>query len=153
MSTAQRVGIALALLGGLAIPCSAGCSEEPLPETEAAPLPVTGAVRETTTETTQAPVDPVETPDETETVEAMDQPVPSEAEGQARECTMRGDNACVIRLLENGRADTPTALRMLIEAYRARGQTNTAVQHMRTFVTRYPTHAAARAYEQILARQ
>ena len=72
-------------------------------------------------------------------------------EDQARQCTMSGDNGCVIRLLE-GRARTPNSMAMLIEAYRARGQTNAALNHMRTFVQRFPSHSRAAAYRQILAR-
>lgn len=72
-------------------------------------------------------------------------------EDQARQCTMSGDNGCVIRLLE-GRARTPNSMAMLIEAYRARGQTNAALNHMRTFVQRFPSHSRAASYRQILAR-
>lgn len=70
----------------------------------------------------------------------------AEVEARARECTMQGDNACVIRLLEAGRARTPGALSMLIEAYRARGQTNMELRHMREFLRRYPAHLRAPWY-------
>jgi pSer/pThr/pTyr-binding forkhead associated (FHA) protein len=70
---------------------------------------------------------------------------------QVRACVMRGDNNCIIRLLE-GRARSQTQLAQLIEAYRARGQTNAAIRHMRTFVQRYRGTARARQYQQILAR-
>lgn len=73
-------------------------------------------------------------------------------EAEARQCTMRGDNACVIRLLEGRPRLSPNGHSMLIEAYRARGQTNQALRHMRTFVQRHRSHPRARAYEQILNR-
>jgi len=74
-------------------------------------------------------------------------------EDRARECSMRGDNQCVISALEGGRARTPTALSMLIEAYRARGQSQRAMAHMRTFVQRYRSHPRAQHYQQILQIQ
>lgn len=74
-------------------------------------------------------------------------------EDRARECSMRGDNQCVISALEGGRARTPTALSMLIEAYRARGQSQRAMGHMRTFVQRYRSHPRAQHYQQILQIQ
>ena len=74
-------------------------------------------------------------------------------EDRARECSMRGDNQCVISALEGGRARSPTALSMLIEAYRARGQSQRAMQHMRTFVQRYRSHPRAQHYQQILQIQ
>jgi pSer/pThr/pTyr-binding forkhead associated (FHA) protein len=73
-------------------------------------------------------------------------------EERARQCNMNGDNACVIRLLE-GRARTEQTLAMLIEAYRARGQTQRALQHMRTYTTRFQGTPRARQYQQILAAQ
>jgi len=56
----------------------------------------------------------------------------------------------VVRELEGGRANDPTSLSMLIEAYRARGQSTRAEPHMRTFVQRYPDHPRARIYRQVL---
>lgn len=82
-------------------------------------------------------------------------PVPPAAGGsvaaQARACSMQGDNACVIRVLE-GHAQTEAELAMLIEAYRARGQTAQAVGHMRAYVERFPDTPRARAYRTIIAR-
>lgn len=75
----------------------------------------------------------------------------SNIDAEARQCTMSGDNACVIRLLE-GRARTAPQLGMLIEAYRARGQTQNALRHMRTYVSRFGSTPQARNYQQILAR-
>ncbi len=73
------------------------------------------------------------------------------AEDEARQCTVRGDNACVIRLLE-GHARSAGALAMLIEAYRARGQTQQSLRHMQEYVRRFPSNPRARAYQQIIAR-
>jgi hypothetical protein len=70
---------------------------------------------------------------------------------QVRQCALRGDNPCIIRLLE-GRARSQTQLGQLIEAYRARGQTNAALRHMRTFVQRFRGTPRARQYQQILSR-
>ena len=67
------------------------------------------------------------------------------------DCSINGDNACVIRELE-GRPRSARALGLLIEAYRARGQTQDAVRHMRTYVQRFPGTSRARAYQQIIAR-
>lgn len=75
----------------------------------------------------------------------------SAVEAEARRCTMDSDNLCVIRLLE-GNARTEAAMAMLIEAYRARGQTNQALRWMRSYVERFPGTARARNYQQILAR-
>jgi outer membrane protein assembly factor BamD (BamD/ComL family) len=63
---------------------------------------------------------------------------------------MRGDNACVIRLLE-GVARSERAMAMLIEAYRARGQTNQAIRTMRSYIERFPGTPRARNYAQIVA--
>lgn len=77
-------------------------------------------------------------------------PAPASLDSDVRTCALRGDNACVIRLLE-GRARTEWQLGQLIEAYRARGDTQNALRHMRTFVSRFPTTPRARTYQQILA--
>ena len=74
-----------------------------------------------------------------------------EVEARARECTMRGDPACVIRLLE-GRAQTANQLALLIEAYRARGDQQRAVRNMQAYVQRFPNTPRAMAYRQILSR-
>lgn len=73
------------------------------------------------------------------------------SEEEAVACSIRGDNSCVIRLLE-GRARSARALGLLIEAYRARGQTEAALRHMRTFVQRFPGTPRARNYQQIISR-
>jgi DNA-directed RNA polymerase specialized sigma24 family protein len=79
-------------------------------------------------------------------------PTGTDIEAQAAQCTMSGDNACVIRLLE-GRTRNANQLAILIEAYRARGQTSAAREHMAMFVQRYATHPRTRTYQQFLSRQ
>ncbi|MCB9597204.1 MAG: hypothetical protein H6719_31055 [Sandaracinaceae bacterium] len=78
---------------------------------------------------------------------------PATIDEQAADCTVHGDLACVIRLLAvPGRADSPTRLAMLIEAYRARGQTEAATIRMRELVERFPEDPRAEMYRGILAR-
>jgi pSer/pThr/pTyr-binding forkhead associated (FHA) protein len=77
-------------------------------------------------------------------------PSPAQAEAEARRCSMVGDNACVIRNLE-GRARTEASMAMLIEAYRARGQTAAGLRQMRVYVERFPGTPRARNYQQILS--
>ena len=69
---------------------------------------------------------------------------------EARACVERGDNDCVIRVLENGGARTPSSLALLIETYRATGNTAAAKGHMRTFVRRYPRNARTPRYQEML---
>lgn len=92
--------------------------------------------------------EPMATPDDTD-----GDPDPVDVglnfEGQAIECSMRGDNQCVIRTLE-GHARTPRALGLLIEAYRAQSRQSAAMRHMRTYVDRWPNTPQGRAYRQIL---
>lgn len=74
---------------------------------------------------------------------------PQNFEQQAIECSQRGDNQCVTRVLE-GHARTPRALGLLIEAYRAQARHAMAVRHMRTFVNAWPNTPQGRNYQQIL---
>ncbi|MBX3273587.1 MAG: FHA domain-containing protein [Sandaracinaceae bacterium] len=75
-------------------------------------------------------------------------------EAEALACTRAGDNQCVIRLLSpTGRTRTPRGLALLIEAYRAQGQTRQAVSAMELFVRRYPNDPRAGGYRQILQMQ
>ncbi len=69
---------------------------------------------------------------------------------QARECLARGDNACVIRLLEGGGAQNASALALLIETYRATGNQVAARRHMGWFVTKYPSNSRAERYRKML---
>jgi Tfp pilus assembly protein PilF len=50
----------------------------------------------------------------------------------------RGDNACVVRAL-NGKAKTAQELGLLIETYRAMGNSDAAYKNMAVYVRRFPT--------------
>ncbi len=78
------------------------------------------------------------------------QPDTDEAFAEARACVARGDNQCVVRALEGGRARSPAALALLIETYRAMDDFSAARQHMRTFVKRYPDNPRTPKYRQML---
>lgn len=69
---------------------------------------------------------------------------------QAQTCLARGDNPCVIRALE-GRARTAQEFRLLIETYRAIGNTPRMLDSMERFIQRFPTDPRAGAYRQTLA--
>jgi len=69
----------------------------------------------------------------------------------ARNCLARGDQRCVIRALE-GHTETAQDLALLIETYRALGDTKRAVRHMDTFVTRFPEARQAPQYRQFIAK-
>jgi pSer/pThr/pTyr-binding forkhead associated (FHA) protein/tetratricopeptide (TPR) repeat protein len=70
----------------------------------------------------------------------------------ASACLTRGDNECVIRAL-NGRANTAQELGLLIETYRAIGDTKQAQKNMATYVKRFPTARRADAYKRMLELQ
>lgn len=74
---------------------------------------------------------------------------PQNREQQAIECSQRGDNLCVSRVLE-GHARTPRALGLLIESYRAQSRQAMAFRHMRTYVNAWPNTPQGRNYQQIL---
>jgi thioredoxin-like negative regulator of GroEL len=64
-----------------------------------------------------------------------------------------GDNACVIRALEGGRARSPAALALLIETYRAMDDLPAARRHMRAFVARYPDDPRTSRYRRMLGAE
>ena len=66
-----------------------------------------------------------------------------------RSCLARGDQRCVVRALE-GRTQNAQELALLIETYRALGETKKALKHMETFVTRYATARQAPQYRQFI---
>jgi pSer/pThr/pTyr-binding forkhead associated (FHA) protein len=81
---------------------------------------------------------------------------PESAEGDspakiARNCLARGDQRCAVKALE-GRTENAQELALLIETYRALGETKKAVKHMETFVQRYPTARQAPQYRQFIAK-
>jgi len=70
---------------------------------------------------------------------------------RAHRCVAEGDNACVIRALESGRARSPEALALLIEAYRAMDDLPASRRHMRRFVERFPEDRRTPRYREMLA--
>jgi pSer/pThr/pTyr-binding forkhead associated (FHA) protein len=70
----------------------------------------------------------------------------------ASACLARGDNGCVIRALAN-RASTAQELGLLIETYRATGDTKQAQKSMVVYVKRFPTARRADAYRRMLELQ
>lgn len=69
----------------------------------------------------------------------------------ARNCLARGDQRCAVRALE-GRTENAQELALLIETYRALGETKKAVKHMETFVQRYPSARQAPQYRLFIAK-
>lgn len=70
----------------------------------------------------------------------------------ASACLARGDNQCVIRAL-NGRTQSERELGLLIETYRAMGESTQAQRNMALYVQRYPTARRADTYRQMLERR
>jgi Tfp pilus assembly protein PilF len=69
----------------------------------------------------------------------------------ASACLARGDNACVIRALQ-GKAQSAQELGLLIETYRAMGNTAQAQKNMTLYVQRFPTARRAETYRIMLQR-
>jgi pSer/pThr/pTyr-binding forkhead associated (FHA) protein len=69
----------------------------------------------------------------------------------ASACLARGDNACVVRALQ-GKAQSAQELGLLIETYRAMGNTAQAHKHMAMYVQRFPTARRAETYRIMLER-
>ena len=57
----------------------------------------------------------------------------------------------MVKALE-GHAETAQELALLIETYRALGDTKKAVKHMETFVARFPTARQAPQYKQFIVK-
>jgi pSer/pThr/pTyr-binding forkhead associated (FHA) protein len=104
-----------------------------------------------------ARAEPREEPIATAKRAAEPRPKPAASDGKsametASACLARGDNPCVIRAL-NGRAQTAQELGLLIETYRAMGETPQAYRNMTLYVQRFPTARRAEAYRQMLERR
>lgn len=69
----------------------------------------------------------------------------------ASACLARGDNACVVRALQ-GKAQSAQELGLLIETYRAMGNTAQAQKNMALYVQRFPTARRAETYRIMLER-
>lgn len=70
----------------------------------------------------------------------------------ALECLARGDNACVIAALQN-RARSERELAVLIETYRAVGNTSDAERYMRRYLSAHPNGKSAQKFERLLERR
>lgn len=68
---------------------------------------------------------------------------------RARACLSQGDNACVVRELED-KASTAAELEMLIETYRAIGSSARAEQRMQQYLERFPNGKRAEEYKRRL---
>jgi pSer/pThr/pTyr-binding forkhead associated (FHA) protein len=81
---------------------------------------------------------------------------PSSSEASAMElasaCLARGDNECVIRALE-GNAGSERELGLLIETYRAIGDSKAAQKNMSTYLKRFPSARRAETYRRMLELQ
>lgn len=69
----------------------------------------------------------------------------------ARACLARGDNQCAVRALD-GRARTTDEYRLLVETYRAMGNTGRMLDTMERYIQRFPSDSRAQQYRQILAQ-
>jgi ABC transport system ATP-binding/permease protein len=76
---------------------------------------------------------------------------PEDPAKTARNCLARGDQRCAVRALE-GKASNAQELALLIETYRALGETKKAVKHMETFVARFATARQTPQYRQFIAK-
>jgi hypothetical protein len=69
----------------------------------------------------------------------------------AAACLTTGDNACVVKALD-GKAKTAQELELLIETYKAMGDSGKAEKWMKTYVDKYPTERRANTYRRVLDR-
>jgi len=70
----------------------------------------------------------------------------------ASACLARGDNECVIRALE-GNAGSERELGLLIETYRAIGDSKSAQKNMATYLKRFPSARRSDTYRRMLELQ
>jgi hypothetical protein len=71
---------------------------------------------------------------------------------QARACLVRGDNACVVALLEHD-AQTDAEWALLVETLRVLRQADKAEATMQAYLTRFPAGARASAYRKLLGQK
>jgi hypothetical protein len=69
----------------------------------------------------------------------------------AAACLSTGDNACVVKALD-GKAKSAQELELLIETYKAIGDSGKAEKWMKTYVDRYPAERRANTYRRVLDR-
>jgi hypothetical protein len=79
-------------------------------------------------------------------------PPPETRLAQARACLARGDNGCVLALLEHG-AQTDAEWSLLIETLRVLRQADKAEQTMQAYLARFPSGARAAAYRKLLGQK
>lgn len=80
---------------------------------------------------------------------AAPRPASANAMKEASACLARGDNQCVVRVLA-GNAKTAQEMGLLIETYRAMGNTQAARKYMTIYVKRFPTAKRANSYRRML---
>jgi pSer/pThr/pTyr-binding forkhead associated (FHA) protein len=100
----------------------------------------------------QRPVAPVREPVARPTPVAAPTSGGASAMEIASSCLARGDNECVIHALD-GKASTAQELGLLIETYRAIGDSRQAQKNMATYVKRFPTASRAEAYRRMIELQ
>jgi uncharacterized protein (TIGR02266 family) len=85
--------------------------------------------------------------------EAAPEAAPAQTPMQAASaCLVTGDNACVIHALD-GKAKTPREYELLIETYRAMGQTAKTEKGMQTYLELFPSERRAATYRRLLERR
>jgi len=122
------------------------------PATPPTPTPVVAATP-TPPPPKAKPVEAPRPPKEPKEPKAAPAPAPEDDDPAkvARNCLARGDQRCVVKALE-GKAESAQELALLIETYRALGETKKAVKHMETFVARYGTARQTPQYRQFIAK-
>ncbi|MDD9935825.1 MAG: hypothetical protein OXT09_19595 [Myxococcales bacterium] len=68
---------------------------------------------------------------------------------RATECLKRGDSACAVEALE-GNVRTAKEWELLIESYRANGQSARAERRMRAYLVQFPNGRRAAVYRRML---
>jgi len=91
------------------------------------------------TKTTEANSQPDDQPDDHPTLFEI-----------ATQCISKGDNACVIETLKD-KTSTEAELGLLVETYRAVGDTKNATKYMKRFIRKYPKSDRAKIYQKIVA--
>lgn len=70
---------------------------------------------------------------------------------EANACLMKGDNRCVVEALA-GKARSEREIALLIETYRAMGNSQAALKYMQIYVKRFPSARRTQTYEEQLKR-
>ncbi len=94
---------------------------------------------------------PIPEPEPVVDAPAEEKPVQKTPFEAATECIAQGDNQCVIKALA-GRARTEREYRLLIETYRAVGNSQAAIEQMAKYVEKFPSGGRAGSYRKMLER-